>query len=219
MYAQVTQLFSSAPDLLEDFKQFLPESAAQAKAQAAAKQASEDAAMLSNVRGDSGFGTGLQQAQVQTPRPDIKMPPVGNFAPPSATKENKTRRGGPGSQMTGGAAAIDTGAGPSALNNRNGGARGNANKVSIIRCSAAKNPFPHLHMCCRSTPKVFGNIKISWQVMPAAFHSLQSSLHHQLTFADGLHTVCVYPFCCLPGISQVSTLLSLFPNDGFSPHN
>lgn len=73
MYAQVTQLFSSAPDLLEDFKQFLPESAAQAKAQAAAKQASEDAAMLSNVRGDSGYGTGLQQAQVQTPRPDIKM--------------------------------------------------------------------------------------------------------------------------------------------------
>ena len=130
MYAQVTQLFSSAPDLLEDFKQFLPESAAQAKAQAAAKQASEDAAMLSNVRGDSGFGTGLQQPQVQTPRPDIKMPPVGNFAPPSATKENKKRRGGPGSQMTGGAAAIDTGAGPSGLNSRNGGARGNANKVS-----------------------------------------------------------------------------------------
>lgn len=130
VYAQVTQLFSSAPDLLEDFKQFLPESAAQAKAQAAAKQASEDAVMLSNVRGDSGYGTGVQQAQVQTPRPDIKMPPVGNFAPPSATKENKKRRGGPGSQMTGGAAAIDAGAGPSGLNSRNGGARGNANKVS-----------------------------------------------------------------------------------------
>ncbi len=130
MYAQVTQLFSSAPDLLEDFKQFLPESAAQAKAQAAAKQASEDAAMLSNVRGDSGYGAGVQQAQVQTPRPDVKMPPVGNFAPPSATKENKKRRGGPGSQLTGGAAAVDTGAGPSGLNNRNGGARGNANKVS-----------------------------------------------------------------------------------------
>ena len=130
VYAQVTQLFSSAPDLLEDFKQFLPESAAQAKAQAAAKQASEDAAMLSNVRGDSGYGTGVQQAQVKTPRPDMKMPPVGNFAPPSATKENKKRRGGPGSQMTGGAAAIDTGAGPSGLNSRNGGARGNASKVS-----------------------------------------------------------------------------------------
>ena len=129
----MTLLFSSAPDLLEDFKQFLPESAAQAKAQAAAKQASEDAAMLSSVRGDSRFGTGLQQDQVQTPRPDIKMPPVGNFAPPSATKENKKRRGGPGSQMTGGAAAIDTGAGPSGLTSRNGGARGNANKVSVLQ--------------------------------------------------------------------------------------
>ena len=79
--------------------------------------------MLSNVRGD------VQQAQVQTPRPD-KMPPVGNFAPPSATKENKKRRGGPGSQITGGAAAVDAGAGPNGLNNRNGGARGNVNKVS-----------------------------------------------------------------------------------------
>ena len=84
--------------------------------------------MLSNVRGDSGYGAAVQ-AQVQTPRPDIKMPPVGNFAPPSATKENKKRRGGPGSQITGGAAAVDTGAGPSGIINRNG-ARGNANKVS-----------------------------------------------------------------------------------------
>jgi histone deacetylase complex regulatory component SIN3 len=35
VYAQVVNLFNSAPDLLEDFKQFLPESALQAKAQAA----------------------------------------------------------------------------------------------------------------------------------------------------------------------------------------
>ena len=128
MYAQVTQLFNSAPDLLEDFKQFLPESAAQAKAQAAAKQASEDAAMLSNVRNDYS-----QHTQVQTPRPEMKMPPVGNFAPPSATKENKKRRGGPGSQMTGGATTIDPGIGPSG-NNKIGGGRGNANKVSCFYC-------------------------------------------------------------------------------------
>lgn len=126
VYAQVTQLFSSAPDLLEDFKQFLPESAAQAKAQAAAKQqATEDAAMLSNVRGEF---TGQQHAQNHTPRPEIKMPPVGNFAPPSATKENKKRRGGPGSHMTGGASAMDTGAGSSGQNGRNGRA-GPSNKV------------------------------------------------------------------------------------------
>ena len=133
VYAQVTQLFSSAPDLLEDFKQFLPESAAQAKAQAAAaKQATEDATMLSNVRGD--YANQIHHAQVQTPRPEIKMPPVGNFAPPSASKDNKKRRGGPGSQLTGGAAAVDIAAGPSIQGNRNGG-RGNANKVSSLLLS------------------------------------------------------------------------------------
>lgn len=134
----MTQLFSSAPDLLEDFKQFLPESAAQAKAQAAAKQATEDAAMLSNVRGD--FAPGAQHAQAHTPRPEMKMPPVGNFAPPSATKENKKRRGGPGAQVTGGTAAVEIAAGPSGQSNRLGG-RGNASKVSHCLVAATTHPF------------------------------------------------------------------------------
>ncbi|KAI4091009.1 MAG: hypothetical protein LQ344_004390 [Seirophora lacunosa] len=109
VYAQVTQLFSSAPDLLEDFKQFLPESAAQAKAQAAARQAAEDPQMVSNVRGEPSYIAGMQTAQSQTPKPEMRMPPVGNFAPPlSVGKENKKRRGGAGSQITGGAAAIDS---------------------------------------------------------------------------------------------------------------
>lgn len=142
VYAQVTQLFSSAPDLLEDFKQFLPESAAQAKAQAAAKQATEDAAMLSNVRGDAGYASGVQHAQAQTPRPEMKMPPVGNFAPPSVGKENKKRRGGPGSQMTGGAAAIDAGAGASGQNNRiTGRGGGNGNKVSEYTFMRPNHPI------------------------------------------------------------------------------
>ena len=94
MYAQVTHLFSSAPDLLEDFKQFLPESAAQAKAAAAAKAAAEDPAM--NARNEPAFLAG-QLPQTQTPRPTTKMPPMGQFAPPSAAKENKKRRGPPGS--------------------------------------------------------------------------------------------------------------------------
>ena len=132
VYAQVTQLFSSAQDLLEDFKQFLPESAAQAKAQAqaAAKQA-EDAAMLSNVRSDASYLTGALHNQAQTPRPDHqKMPPMGTFAPPSTGKDNKKRRAGAGSQITGGVTAIDSGLGPSSGNNRNRGTLGNANKVS-----------------------------------------------------------------------------------------
>jgi histone deacetylase complex regulatory component SIN3 len=64
--------------LLEDFKQFLPESAAQAKAAAAAKAAEE-------------------AQQNQTPqghgRNEAKLPPVGNFAlPASSSKENKKRQ-------------------------------------------------------------------------------------------------------------------------------
>ncbi len=110
VYAQVTQLFSSDPDLLEDFKQFLPESAAQAKAQAAAaRQATEDATMLSHVRGEPSYMNGTAAAQSQTPKPEMRMPPVGNFAPPpSVGKDNKKRRGGAGSQITGGAAAGDS---------------------------------------------------------------------------------------------------------------
>jgi len=134
VYAQVTQLFSTAPDLLEDFKQFLPESAAQAKAQAAAaaRQATEDAAMLSNVRGDAAYLAGVTTNQAHTPRPEMKMPPVGNFAPPpSVGKENKKRRGGAGSQLTGGAAAPDTAPGTSSQIIKGSGMRGsNSNKVS-----------------------------------------------------------------------------------------
>lgn len=121
VYAQVTQLFSSAPDLLEDFKQFLPESAAQAKAQAqaaAAKQI-EDAAVLTHARNDPAYGAS-SHAQVQTPRPEMKMPPVGNFAPPSVGKDNKKRRGGPGSQVTGGANAADPAANVNSQLHRNG---------------------------------------------------------------------------------------------------
>jgi paired amphipathic helix protein Sin3a len=128
VYAQVTQLFLTAPDLLEDFKQFLPESAAQAKAQAAARAAADEA-MISNVRGDYVSG---QIAQAQTPRPTTKMPPMGQFDPPSTSKENKKRRGnlgvqsssqpGPSSSMDG----IGTG------QTGRGGAiqMGNVNKVS-----------------------------------------------------------------------------------------
>lgn len=88
----MTVLFNQAPDLLEDFKQFLPESAAQARA-AAARQAAEDAAMLSNVRGDISYPVTGNQTH-HTPKPDQnRMPPVGNFAPtPTASRDNKRKR-------------------------------------------------------------------------------------------------------------------------------
>jgi paired amphipathic helix protein Sin3a len=70
--------------LLEDFKQFLPESAAQAKAAAAAKAAEDAAALANNMQTPQGS---------QGMRGEAKMPPVGNFAVPASTgKENKGKR-------------------------------------------------------------------------------------------------------------------------------
>ncbi|KAI0151559.1 hypothetical protein GGR57DRAFT_470702 [Xylariaceae sp. FL1272] len=80
VYGQVTSLFNTAPDLLEDFKQFLPESAASNK---------------NSARADEVLAMGLAQATPQpghVARDNQKMPPVGNFAPPpSASKDSKKR--------------------------------------------------------------------------------------------------------------------------------
>ncbi|PHH86992.1 hypothetical protein CDD83_9452 [Cordyceps sp. RAO-2017] len=77
VYAQVTTLFNSAPDLLEDFKQFLPESAGQAKA---AQARLED---------------GVPPGPSHTPQPGMrdgqKMPPLGSFAPPASASKDKKR--------------------------------------------------------------------------------------------------------------------------------
>jgi len=98
--------------------------------------------MLSNVRGEPNYVGGAPNAQVHTPRPEIKMPQVGNFAPPpSAGKENKKRRGGAGSQVTGGAAAqaasmmAEAGSATSLTHGGRGllSQGGNANKVSQVK--------------------------------------------------------------------------------------
>lgn len=92
VYAQVTQLFNSAPDLLEDFKQFLPESAAQHRA-AQARQAAEEQYMFSNVRGEPA-GTPQMHHTPRNEQGSGRLPPVGNFAPtPSASRDNKRKRG------------------------------------------------------------------------------------------------------------------------------
>ncbi|KAL5614953.1 uncharacterized protein BROUX77_000790 [Berkeleyomyces rouxiae] len=80
VYAQVTSLFHSAPDLLEDFKQFLPETTGQTK----------------TTPGRSGDDIpAVTSALMQTPQPNRdgqKMPPLGSFAPPaSASKDTKKR--------------------------------------------------------------------------------------------------------------------------------
>ncbi|KAJ5887268.1 hypothetical protein N7504_011315 [Penicillium tannophilum] len=124
VYAQVTTLFNSAPDLLEDFKQFLPESAAHAKQQAAARLA-EESIPISNMRGDS---MGLSQSSNR----DMKnMPPLGNFNVKDSGKENKKRRGaGPGvagSSMSG-PSGIDSARLPESQMRGQPAQFGNANK-------------------------------------------------------------------------------------------
>ena len=67
--------------------------------------------MTSNVRGDANYIAGLPRMS-QTPKPD-KMPPLGNFAPPSVSKDSKKRRaGGPATTTVAGSslAAQDAGA-------------------------------------------------------------------------------------------------------------
>ncbi|CAI4218677.1 unnamed protein product [Parascedosporium putredinis] len=67
VYSQVTALFHTAPDLLEDFKQFLPESAGQ---KTTPGRAGEEAAAIAGA--------------MHTPQPALggpKMPPLGSFAP------------------------------------------------------------------------------------------------------------------------------------------
>ncbi|KAH7313522.1 hypothetical protein B0I35DRAFT_355937 [Stachybotrys elegans] len=78
VYSQVTTLFNSAPDLLEDFKQFLPESAGQSK--------------TTPGRVEEGAPTGPSHTPQPGARDGQKMPPIGNFAPPpSASKGNPKR--------------------------------------------------------------------------------------------------------------------------------
>lgn len=127
VYAQVTQLFNTAPDLLEDFKQFLPESAAHARAQERQRLA-EEAAPTSNLRGDP---MGLPS---QTPNRDVKMPPLGQFNVKDSGKEGKKRRGAPG--MGGGSlsgpSGIDGARMPDAQGRTQGHYGSGPNKVSLL---------------------------------------------------------------------------------------
>ncbi|KAK3648847.1 Transcriptional regulatory protein sin3 [Elasticomyces elasticus] len=96
VYSQVTRLFNGAPDLLEDFKQFLPESAAQAKAAERARMAAEENSMMSNMRGEGGglYGSPVmsRETHIGTPSHGRGLPPVGNFAPTPISKDNKKRK-------------------------------------------------------------------------------------------------------------------------------
>lgn len=96
VYAQVTRLFESATDLLEDFKQFLPESAASNQNKGLARSGVEEAFPLSSTRNDPNYmaAASANNHLHQTPRPEQhRLPPMGNFAPtPTASRDNKRKR-------------------------------------------------------------------------------------------------------------------------------
>jgi paired amphipathic helix protein Sin3a len=136
VYAQVTGLFSSAPDLLQDFKQFLPESAAHHRAALAARH-NEEVAMMGNV-GEAAYSQAPNHQQ--TPRADSsRLPPMGNFAPtPTANRGDKRKRG----ERAGAAAAGPT---PMAQEQQTSNMRGNYVQGNNKRAKTghAKQPIMH----------------------------------------------------------------------------
>lgn len=67
VYAEVTRLFKDAPDLLEDFRQFLP-----------------DNSQRQDMMQDSNSAPGAAGA--------MRLPPVGNFAPPGQQRDKRSKR-------------------------------------------------------------------------------------------------------------------------------
>lgn len=82
-------------DLLDDFKQFLPESAAHAK-QAAVREAENREAALAMISGQTGIASGMNNGLHGTPRigetarMEPKLPAIGTFAPPGTKIEGLT---------------------------------------------------------------------------------------------------------------------------------
>lgn len=92
VYVQVTRLFDSAPDLLDDFKQFLPDTTSPTKQ---ARLQLDDPAPLSDVRGDPHYRpVSLSQSAMQHPNmaDANRLPPVGTFAPTPLSKDSKRKR-------------------------------------------------------------------------------------------------------------------------------
>ncbi|ESZ98162.1 hypothetical protein SBOR_1465 [Sclerotinia borealis F-4128] len=113
VYSQVTTLFGTAPDLLEDFKQFLPESAAHAKA---AAKAAEEAITMPDTSQNAQLGN-------RGPAGDSKLPIMGNFPIPTPAtgkteKKRKPLAQGSGSQMNNGGESSVRGAGQPLPNKR-----------------------------------------------------------------------------------------------------
>lgn len=89
VYVQVTQLFRDAPDLLDDFKQFLPDMSQQ-HAQRSTPFGSHK--MQPIHHDDNSILSAQQQQNLVHSADDVRLPPVGSFSPPNITN-------GPGSSV------------------------------------------------------------------------------------------------------------------------
>jgi paired amphipathic helix protein Sin3a len=168
-------LFNTAPDLLEDFKQFLPESAAQAKSQAvSARQTTEDASIVSNVRGEPNYSSSSALAQAQSSRSDVKMPPLGQFNVKDSTKESKKRRGGPGAQGSLGSATA--GPSPSTVDSANiGGSQ--ANRIPGVPIASVNKVSEYFSYYCRKKARAHMD-QILGTILPSSFEDIYTHIYH-----------------------------------------
>lgn len=74
VYAQVTVLFQNAPDLLDDFKKFLPDSSPSAN-----RQQQQPSALQPQT---PAYGLGSYYNEVSPPTSRQNLPPLGSFSPP-----------------------------------------------------------------------------------------------------------------------------------------
>lgn len=82
VYSQVTQLFADAPDLLDNFKQFLPDMSQQQSQQPPQMNQPQSQQMDPM---NQHLPPPPQQQQQQIMSDNVRLPPVGNFSPPVTT--------------------------------------------------------------------------------------------------------------------------------------
>lgn len=179
VYAQVTRLFETATDLLEDFKQFLPESAAANQNKNLARATGEDAFPLSSTRNEPGYSAAVHSnAHLhQTPRPDhSKVPPMGMFAPTSSSNREHTNKRKRNDRQ--GAAAMTPTLGVE-LNNLGAkatlGQVANGNKVCLLphiflHLAGSETPAKKLEQCSNISHSVSRQLKVPRSLQHQSCH-------------------------------------------------
>lgn len=138
VYAQVTTLFHSAPDLLDEFKQFLPDTSAEGQAAAAAAQA---APLAGAGRGGAAPGAAAAAGPGKRAAPAAAAPAA---APPAA----KRAKGAAGKES----GATGAGAGPG-----KGKGKRKANDATAGRATKGASPADPHALYHSDSPSVAGD--------------------------------------------------------------